>query len=233
MKRTKSHSYLPRPDGDGAARPSLDEIIKIHEQVGDTPKKTVRWLLQFAQEDLAALPAASRRAVLYAVTYFVLPMHGVRSSGWRKKLLPGEWPDEYLPSLKDVRVLQGWLRDAIQCLLTKKVLLVKFGAVTGCHFWGGPVGKQTWNCLLHADRPENAFRIRAFELLRSFPDRIQACRECGAWFITKRKDQVFHARKCQLKDGMRRFKAKQPGFIPGRKRGRPRKENRPAGRKSK
>ena len=204
-KKTQSHSHSPRPDSDGGARPSLDELIRIHEQIQDTPEKTVRWLLQFAQDDLAALSEPSRRSLLYAVTYFAQPSQGVRG-GWRKISQPGEYPYDYLPAFKDVWVLQRWLHDAIRCLLTNKVLSVKLGPVTGCHFWGGPIGKKSWHYLLFAERPEDAFRTRAFELLRSFTNRIQACRECGAWFLTKRKDQVFHARKCQLRDGMRRFK---------------------------
>lgn len=197
---------------------------RIYEKAARTlgsfdSKKELAWLVEFAAENLSALPEATRelrRYQLYVCTgrgggLFVMQTRKTSSAdacavpSWQDL---GE--DAPLPSFDQMQRLQAWVHAVFRDLLAGREVNLETGPLqfeisTVALKTPGPRALVT----VTSESPDTMFSLRLAHLLQQHGGHLSACNLCAKWFLKKRRDQHFCSHACMNRQGQRRFAARK------------------------
>jgi hypothetical protein len=198
-----------------------EEFFIAGDRVGRTDDKRMQWLLKFAQVDLRKLSLGDRCNLQMDIVAFRNPFEVHHHEVPRLDTYETVIELEKLPIVQ--AQVQSWLND----LAAHKSISFEFPSAIR-YLYVTNVGNECHVSESLTVEPEQKFGWIVFDLLKSTADKLTFCAssECkNRLFLADRGNKKYCSTKCQVREAVRSYrKAKDPNYIPGRKRGRPRKE---------
>ncbi len=207
-----------------------DELEKASNRIGRTSKAWMRWLLQFAGQDLSTLSTGGWLNLRYEIALFTivgpaqawkLGRYTFASTG----MGPMDGPPWYyvVPTREQVKEFQLETQHYLDELIhthraTFPVLHAELVVFHDAQLDQGVLA-------VAPEAIETSFLYGLARLLEIHAPRLRRCTTCGARFLASRRRQRFCSPRCQSVFNMRKYRGTPPERIG--KPGRPPKDSRP------
>ncbi|MGO9056241.1 MAG: hypothetical protein ACLQU2_02470 [Candidatus Binataceae bacterium] len=186
----------------------------IVRRVGVEPENRLRWLLNFINSGGADGDA---RIINAEVQFFLQTAPSEKgptlSEGELKEValeLKNQLSNFLVASVSFIVTTRGWVRHS--------AYRSPFGAVqkTRGDKFSTIVALGDLQIGYECQNPDDAFKMRSFELITRHADVIGSCKECDKFFVRSRTDQEYCSTKCSQAVRTRRFLAKQDKKTKGK-----------------
>lgn len=199
----------------------FDEEIRAAQRIGTTPDQAMRWVLRFAQTDLASLSEGQWLDLRAEVHVFMRQGPALKFGGTVAHIGAAfDWggapPKEdrpprkritvtIRPSPEQVAALQTQTRETLKGALAGHTLIFELGPL---RLYVAPSHRMAKRSFLsiNTHTPVDAFGFHLAYLLTQHRLRLRECPECKTKFLADRRNQVFCSPRCQSRVRQRRWK---------------------------
>lgn len=199
------------------------EEMKAAERIGPSSDQAMRWLIKFAQTDLANLSEGQWSDLIAEVQVFTKrgpPLKMGRSTtrisaSFTWKIIPPADPhakDQEItivtqPSREQIAFLQKWAFVSLDCIAKGGIVQVAAGTLLIGILTNPPPGQG--HLVISTDNPKAAFGFHFAHLLAEYVKRIRRCTECQLMFLSERRNQRFCTTRCLTRTTQRRWRERQ------------------------
>jgi hypothetical protein len=200
------------------------EFTKAESRVGQTNRAWMQWLIRFSQYDIPSMSAGDFINLQFELQ--VVHQFGPPVGEGRYRLIPIGGPSGKLAmelSRKKVESFRAWVRQTLEAILLKEEGETPLIPPVQLHFIYEKLEAPHWR-LGEKYKDSVTPRYALLLLIARYADQVQRCPVCNTIFLAETGKQEYCSKRCQAKIAKRRYREKDPNYVPGRKRGRPRKQ---------
>jgi hypothetical protein len=210
------------------------EIMKGINRIGENAEEAMDWILKFSQLDLTELSQGDLVNLQYEIAGF-RGFHLLLSPPGHVQLVPSResqfWlpsiQEEYIPQEKEIRTLQGLIRERIKDIIQKPPGNLRDRATSlgpaNVQFSASSFDGKRSQLQIYSDSPSERFLINMAFLFALFIHHLHACLDCQKIFRATRTDQKYCSLRCQSRVALMNFRQKshsrkqKPGAKPSPK----------------
>ncbi len=196
------------------------EELKAAERIGPSADQAMRWLIKFAQTDLASLSEGQWSDLTAEIQVFTKrgPPVKIGTASTRIaalfawKVVPPKDPqakDQKItlvtqPSQEQIAFLQKWAFISLDTIAKGGIVQVTVGTLLFDIFSNPPPGQG--HLAIESATPQAAFGFHFAHLLAEYVRRLRRCTECQTMFLSERRNQRFCTTRCLTRTTQRRWR---------------------------
>lgn len=205
---------------DQEEREMLDELFKAAERLGKNPDECMRWVLKFAQADLANYSDGQWTDLCAEVDVFTSRGPLIRTGrgfvhlgaafDWSgpppEEALPkGKWVAfTFHPSRKQVTALQEHTKEILEAFAQNEEIKLVLGPL---HIYLEPWRAfRSGGLSFKTHTPADAFGFHLTLLLSHYHGRVRSCKACSTMFLADRRNQQYCTTRCLSRVTQRRWR---------------------------